>query len=88
MHKNLITTNTILYCKEWEKTARFDKDQLHLPINFTTDWFVEFILTENSRLSVADENRSSTKSCEGKGITLALEVKDVKAWCKLRKDMD
>jgi len=41
MHKNLITTNMILYCKEWEKTVRFYRDQLHLPVNFSTDWFAE-----------------------------------------------
>ena len=77
MNKNLITTNTILYCKEWEKTVRFYKDQLHLPVNFSTDWFVEFTLTASSRLSIADEKRSSIKSYGGKGVTLALEVKDI-----------
>lgn len=74
----LITTNMILYCKEWEKVVRFYKDQLHLPINFSTDWFVEFQLTQISRLSVADEKRCSVKSCGGKGITLAFEVDDIK----------
>lgn len=77
MHKNLITTNTILYCKEWKKTIRFYRDLLRLPVNFSTDWFVEFALTASSRLSIADEKKSSVKSCEGKGVTLALEVKDI-----------
>lgn len=76
---SLITANIILYCKEWEKTVRFYKDQLHLPVNFSTDWFVEFCLTANSRLSIADEKRSSIKSCGGKGVTLALEVEDIEA---------
>jgi len=79
MDKSLKTTNTILYCKEWEKTVRFYRDQLHLPVNFSVNWFVEFRLTENSRLSIADEKRSSIKSCGGKGVTLALEVEDIEA---------
>ena len=74
MHNNRITTNMILYCREWDKTVLFYKDQLRLPVNFSTDWFVEFRLTPISRLSIADQKRSSIKSCAGKGITLALEV--------------
>lgn len=77
MYKNLKTINIILYCKEWEKTVRFYKDQLNLPVIFSTDWFVEFRLNAISRVSIADEKRSSIKSCEGKGVTLALEVDDV-----------
>nr|CBX30809.1 hypothetical protein N47_E43210 [uncultured Desulfobacterium sp.] len=80
----MISTNMILYCKEWEKTVRFYKERLHLPVNFSNDWFMEFSLTANSRLSIADEKRSSIKSCAGKGITLALEVEDIEA---VRKDM-
>jgi predicted enzyme related to lactoylglutathione lyase len=69
----------ILYCKQWDKVVSFYRDLLQLPVNFSTDWFVEFNLTPDSRLSIADENRSSTKSCAGKGITIALEVKDIDA---------
>jgi len=75
----LITTNTILYCKQWEKTVAFYRDHLKLPILFATDWFVEFGLNEMSRLSIADEKRSSIKSCGGKGITLAMEVNNIEA---------
>lgn len=77
MQKNLKTTNTILYCKDWEETVRFYRDRLHLPVNFSTDWFVEFRLTDSSRLSLADEKRSSIKSGGGRGITIALEVDDI-----------
>jgi catechol 2,3-dioxygenase-like lactoylglutathione lyase family enzyme len=73
------TANMILYCKEWEKTVRFYRDQLQLPINFSTDWFVEFRLNAVSRLSIADEKRSTIKSCGGKGVTLAVEVENVEA---------
>lgn len=85
MKKNLITTNTILYCKEWEKTVKFYRDRLKLPILFAADWFVEFGLNAVSRLSIADEKRSSIKGCNGKGITLTMEVNDIEA---VRTDME
>jgi len=77
MYKNIITSNIILYCKEWEKTVFFYREYLQLPVNFSNDWFVEFCLTTSSRLSIADEKRSSIESVEGKGVTLALEVGDI-----------
>jgi catechol 2,3-dioxygenase-like lactoylglutathione lyase family enzyme len=79
MNKNLITTNMILYCNKWDRTVQFYRDQLRLPVNFSTEWFVEFRLTTISRLSIADEKRSSIKSCGGNGVTLALEVEDITA---------
>ena len=83
---HLVTTNIILYCREWEKTVRFYKSILNLPVTFSFDWFVEFQLTDNSRLSIADERRSSKKSDRGKSITLALEVADIhKVWNELKK---
>ena len=79
MENCLINTNTILYCKEWEKTVGFYRDQLGLPIIFSTDFFVEFRLNAMSRLSIANEKRSSIKSCGGMGITITLEVDDIEA---------
>lgn len=73
------TTNTILYCREWDKTVRFYRDQLQLTVTFATDWFVEFRLNVVSRLSIADEKRSTVTSCGGRGVTLALEVDDIEA---------
>lgn len=72
-----VSTNTILYCRKWHQTVEFYRDQLNLSITFSTDWFVEFRLNQDSRLSIADEQRSSIKSSEGKGITLAFEVHDI-----------
>jgi catechol 2,3-dioxygenase-like lactoylglutathione lyase family enzyme len=69
-----ITTNIILYCKQWDQTLGFYKNLLNLPVNFANEWFVEFRLSASCRLSVADERRASIKSCKGRGITLALEV--------------
>ncbi|MGD9975815.1 MAG: VOC family protein [Desulfatirhabdiaceae bacterium] len=79
MFKNLITTttNTILYCKKWDETIRFYRDDLQLPVLFTTNWFVEFFLTECSRLSVADEKHATIPGCGNAGITLSLQVRDI-----------
>jgi hypothetical protein len=57
--------------------VRFYRDQLQLPVNFSTDWFIEFYLTPNARLSIADEKRSTIKSSSGNGITLTLEVEEI-----------
>ena len=86
MSKEIKATNTILYCRKWEETVEFYRDHLRLPVSFSADWFVEFCLNSSSRLSVADENRASIKSCSGKGITLALQVGDIdKAWENIDK---
>ncbi len=79
MHALLKTANTILYCRNWQATVDFYRNRLDLPVNFASDWFVEFSLTATSRLSIADERRASVKSAGGQGITLALEVKDIRA---------
>ena len=71
------TANTILYCSKWEETVRFYREHLNLPVIFSTDWFVEFSLGTTSRLSIADEKCASIKTCNGKGITLSLEVKNI-----------
>jgi lactoylglutathione lyase len=79
MLENTTTTNMILYCREWDKTVQFYRDGLHLPVTFSTDWFVEFRLSADSRVSIADERRSSIGSCGGNGITLAIEVETIDA---------
>ena len=38
---------------------------------------MEFTRNEMSRLSVADETRTSIKSGDGKGITISLQVSDI-----------
>ena len=71
------STNTILYCRNWEATVAFYRSRLKLPVLSSTEWFVEFKLNESSRVSVADEARTSVKSGGGKGITLSLQVDDI-----------
>jgi predicted enzyme related to lactoylglutathione lyase len=69
--------NTILYCKKWQETIAFYRDGLKLLVISSNEWFVEFKLNEMSRLSVADETRTSIKSGDGKGITISLQVSDI-----------
>ena len=69
--------NTILYCKKWRETIAFHKDGLKLLVISSNEWFVEFKLNEMSRLSVADETRTSIKSGDGRGITISLQVSDI-----------
>jgi catechol 2,3-dioxygenase-like lactoylglutathione lyase family enzyme len=71
------STNTILYCKNWQETVEFYRTGLKLPVLSSNEWFVEFKLNEMSRLSVANEARTSVKSGEGKGITVSLQVADI-----------
>lgn len=69
--------NTILYCKKWQETIAFYRDRLKLLVISSNEWFVEFKLNEMSRLSVANETRTSIKSGDGKGITISLQVSDI-----------
>ena len=71
------STNTILYCRNWEQTVEFYRTGLRLPVLSSMEWFVEFKLTETSRVSVADEARTSIRSSGGKGLTLSLQVDDI-----------
>jgi len=71
--------NTILYCRDFDKALDFYQNVLNLKINFKTDWFVEFHLTKNGYLSIADGIRKTTISlgnCDC--MTLSFQVKDLK----------
>lgn len=70
-------TNTILYCDRWRETVRFYRDLLNLPVLMDNGWFVEFRLTENACLSVADAAHASIASARGAGMTLSLRVEDI-----------
>ncbi|MBK8899898.1 MAG: VOC family protein [Anaerolineaceae bacterium] len=72
-------TNTILYCRNWQATVDFYRDQLGLPVVFANDWFVEFELTSTSFLSIANAARATIEAVHGQGITLTWQVDDVAA---------
>ena len=69
--------NTILYCRNWETTVRFYRDTLKFSVKHETEWFVEFHLTGNTYLSIADASFTSIKSVDGDGITLSWQVEDI-----------
>lgn len=69
--------NTVLYCAAWAHTVAFYRDTLGLPATFENDWFVEFRLTGDTFISVADASRASISAVGGQGITLTLQVADV-----------
>lgn len=72
-------TNTILYCWKWSETVAFYRDILAFPIAFQNDWFVEFQLTDQAYLSIADESRASIHSVGGQGITLSWQIANLSA---------
>jgi predicted enzyme related to lactoylglutathione lyase len=73
------TANTIVYCTKWKEVVAFYQTQLQLQVTTVLDWFVEFKLNDNACLSIADAARTSMASCNGKGITLTMEVDDIEA---------
>ena len=72
-------TNTILYCRRWQPTVAFYRDVLGLEVHQATDWLVEFRLTADSFVSIADERRATIRSNSGAGLTLAWQVADMTA---------
>ena len=76
---NIHRTNTILYCNRWDATVKFYRDMIRLPVLLQKAWFVEFQLTDNSCLSVADAARTSIASAGGDGMTLSWLVEDIDA---------
>lgn len=77
MELRIERTNTILYCRTWQPTVHFYREQLGLPVAFENEWFVEFALTGDSFLSVADARRATIADVGGQGVTLTLQVADV-----------
>ncbi len=76
---NVSRSNIILYCRHWAETVSFYRDILKLDTASKKDWFVEFRLTENAFLSVADQKRSTVDSSNGKGLTVSLQIDDVRS---------
>ena len=70
-------SNTILYCHHWMETVHFYKRKICLPVSFENDWFVEFQLTDNSFLSIANSARATISDVQGQGVTLTWEVMDI-----------
>jgi len=69
--------NTILYCRRWTETVGFYRDVLGLSVQHATAWFVEFRLTAESFVSIADAARATVACAQGAGITLSWQVVDL-----------
>lgn len=72
-------SNVVLYCRHWQATATFYRQQVGLPVAFENDWFVEFSLNEQTFLSIADSRRATVEDVQGQGITLTWRVADIQA---------
>ena len=83
---SLHSTNTVLYCRNWQETVDFYQAELELSVTFATDWFVEFRLVGSAHLSVADERRATIKSSRGVGITVTLQVGNVAETWRILRD--
>ena len=84
---NIGRSNTILYCDYWEKTIQFYRDILKFTITYETDWFVEFQITNQAYLSIADTQSTTISSSKGNGLTLSFEIGDLdKAHSLLSKE--
>lgn len=70
-------TNVILYCRRWQPTVDFYRHKLRLDVAFENDWFVEFELTADSFLSIANSRRATIRDAQGQGITLTWRVADL-----------
>jgi catechol 2,3-dioxygenase-like lactoylglutathione lyase family enzyme len=66
--------NTVLYCERWSATVAFYRELLALDVAHETDWFVEFRLTSDAFVSIADARRATIDAAGGKGITLTLHT--------------
>lgn len=73
------SVNTILYCRRFDECLAFYSDVLGLPIAMRNEWFVEFHVGGEGRVSIANERRASIKSSSGVGITLTFRVDDADA---------
>lgn len=50
-----------------------------MPVSFENEWFVEFVINDGARVSVADAARTRIDSAGGRGLTLTLKVTDLQA---------
>ena len=71
--------NTVLYCEKWVETTAFYRTALGLDVEFENDWFVEFRVSGDAYISVADAARATIESARGRGVTLTLRTPDVHA---------
>lgn len=76
----ILAANTIIYCRQWEKTRHFYREVLKLDTSFQKDdWFIEFSVNGAAHLSIADAAKCTIPAGDGVGITLSFFVQDLRA---------
>ncbi|MFW5796694.1 MAG: VOC family protein [Alkalispirochaeta sp.] len=71
------SSNTIIYCRNWDATVAFYRDILGLRGNNLSEWLVEFRITPGAAISIADDRRTTIRSRGGQGITVSIAVDNV-----------
>lgn len=75
---NIVSSNTILYCRNWEACVHFYQHVLKFELSFAKDdWFRELIVNPGARISVANVNHCTIPSVAGRGITLSWQVEEL-----------
>lgn len=74
----IASSNTILYCNNWEACVQFYQDILQFRLSFAKDdWFRELIVNDGARISLAKVQHCSIPSAEGRGLTLSWQVEEL-----------
>jgi catechol 2,3-dioxygenase-like lactoylglutathione lyase family enzyme len=85
MMSPIARSNCILYCVYFAETVHFYREGFGFAVTHERDWFVEFELSPDAFLSVANECRATVKSAGGKGLTLSWQIPVLEhAWAELR----
>jgi catechol 2,3-dioxygenase-like lactoylglutathione lyase family enzyme len=71
--------NTVLYCERWAETAEFYRTVLGFEVEFENDWFVEFRVSGDAYVSIADVGRATIEPARGRGVTLTLRTPEARA---------
>lgn len=74
----IASSNTILYCNNWDACVHFYQHILQFELSFAKDdWFRELIVNDGARISVANVKHCTIPSGEGKGVTLSWQVEEL-----------
>ena len=87
MSLNIVSVNTILYCRQWTETVEFYEHKLKFNKHRLSDWLIEFKITNSMAISLANEDRTSVKSVSGQGITITWQVDNIEeSRCMLKQN--
>ena len=78
-HVTVDRANTVLYCDRWAETTEFYRTVLGFDVEFENDWFVEFRVSGDAYVSIADATRATIETAGGRGVTLTFRTPDVRA---------